>query len=407
MTSSQRKKSEGISPRHRRACDSRDGDACNCGDHLHWQAWAWDPASRKKIRKTFPTLAAAKAWRADATVAIRKQELRAIRSPTVAEAGDELIVGMKDGSIRARGGRQFKPSTIRSYEAALRERIVPALGRRRLSDVNRGDLMTLVERMLREGRDSSTIRNTLMPVRLLYRRALNAGVVSVNPTAGLALPASTGRRDRIATPPEAAVLLDALPEQDRALWAVALYGGLRAGEIGGLDWEAIDLDRGMITVERSWCWKSRTFVEPKTSSGRREVPMVGPLRKLLLEHQLRSGRREGLAFGRDGVRPFNGSALRTRALAAWQAAEVAPLACDVDAERRSGQPLPEFGYLTLHEARHTYCSTALAAGVSPAAVSRYAGHASVAFTLNRYVKALAGTEAGDAARIEAFLAAAN
>ena len=73
------------------------------------------------------------------------------------------------------------------------------------------------------------------------------------------------------------------------------------------------------------------------------------------------------------------------------------LACDLDAQRREGRPLPAHGYLTLHEARHTYCSTALAAGVSPAAVSRYAGHASVAFTLGRYVKALAGTEAGDAA----------
>ena len=83
-----------------------------------------------------------------------------------------------------------------------------------------------------------------------------------------------------------------------------------------------------------------------------------------------------------------------------------PLACDVDAERRDRRPLPKFGYLGLHEARHTYCSTMLAAGVSPAAVSRYAGHASVSFTLTRYVKALAGTEAGDAARMEAFLAAA-
>jgi integrase len=57
--------------------------------------------------------------------------------------------------------------------------------------------------------------------------------------------------------------------------------------------------------------------------------------------------------------------------------------------------------------RHTYCSTQLAAGVSPAAVSRYAGHASVSFTLARYVKALAGTEASDVARVEALLAAAE
>ena len=92
---------------------------------------------------------------------------------------------------------------------------------------------------------------------------------------------------------------------------------------------------------------------------------------------------------------------------AWEANELAPLACDVDAQRREGRPLPAHGYLTLHEGRHTYCSTQLAAGVSPAAVSRYAGHASVSFTLSRYVKALAGTEAGDVARVEALLAAAE
>lgn len=408
MSQPKRKRAEGIQPRHSKTCETRKDGTCTCGDLLHWQASAWDPVTRKKIRRTFPTLAAAKAWRADASVAIRKNELRAVRSPTVAEAADDLLAGMRDGSIRARAGREFKPSTINSYDASLRTRIVPALGRRRLSEVTRGDLMILVERMLREGLDPSTIRNVLMPVRLIYRRALNAGIVSVNPTVGLALPSSIGRRDRIATPPEAAALLAALPEADRALWGIALYAGLRAGEIGGLDWQAIDFDRGMITVERAWCWKSSSFVAPKSRSGRREVPMVGPLRQLLLEHRLRTGRRDGLVFvGRNGTGVFNGSALRTRALGAWKAAAIPPLACDVDTERRGGSPVPEFGYLTLHEARHTYCSTALAAGVSPAAVSRYAGHASVAFTLTRYVKALAGTEAGDAAAIEAFLTATS
>ena len=263
----------------------------------------------------------------------------------------------------------------------MQARIVPALGRRRLSDVARGDLMQLVERMLREGLDGSTIRNTLMPLRLMYRRALAAGQVSVNPTAGLDLPTGSGHRDRIATPADASALLAALPEKDRPLWGVALYTGLRAGEIAGLDWGAVDFERGVLVVERAWCYKTGSFVEPKSRSGRREVPMVGPLRQLLLEQRLRTGRRWGLVFGRDGTRPYNGPALRGRALKAWAKAEVPPLACDVDAERRDGRPLPAHGYLTLHEARHTYCSTALAAGVSPAAVSRYAGHASVAFNM--------------------------
>jgi integrase len=103
-------------------------------------------------------------------------------------------------------------------------------------------------------------------------------------------------------------------------------------------------------------------------------------------------------FGTDGARPFSASALRARALTAWKAPKVAALACDLDAARQECRELPPFGFLRLHEARHTYCSIQLAAGVSPAGVSRYAGHSSVSFTLSRYVHALAGTEAGDAAR---------
>jgi integrase len=132
--------------------------------------------------------------------------------------------------------------------------------------------------------------------------------------------------------------------------------------------------------------------------------MIGPLRALLLEHRMLTGRRDGLVFSLNGVRPFSTSALRTRAMAAWQAAEVPPLACDVAAHERDGRELPEHGHLGLHEGRHTYCSTLLAAGVSPAAVSRYAGHTSVAFTMARYVKAFGGTEAADARRVEALLA---
>lgn len=407
MSKPKRKRPEGIQPRHRRSCPARQDGDCNCGDRLHWQAATWDPVTRKKIRRTFPTLAAAKAWRGDAQVAVRRNELRAVRSPTVDEAADDLLTGMRDGSIRARGGREFKPSTIRSYELLLDQRIRPAFGRRRLADLTRGDLMALVEAMLREERDGSTIRNALMPVRLMYRRALAAGQVAVNPTAGLTLPSAEGRRDRIATPAEAAALLAALSVESRVLWAVALYAGLRAGEIAGLDWSAVDFEAGRITVERSWCGRSHTFVAPKSRAGRREVPMVGPLRQLLLEHRLRTGRREGLVFGANGTRPFSYSALKSRSLTAWERARVPPLQCDVDASRRDDRPVPEFGYLTLHEARHTYCSTVLAAGVSPAAVSRYAGHASVAFTLTRYVKALAGTEASDAGRLEAFLSATN
>lgn len=47
----------------------------------------------------------------------------------------------------------------------------------------------------------------------------------VDPTRGLRLPASTGRRERIATPDEARRLIEALRPRDRGLWATAMYAG--------------------------------------------------------------------------------------------------------------------------------------------------------------------------------------
>jgi integrase len=85
-----------------------------------------------------------------------------------------------------------------------------------------------------------------MPMRALYRRALSRGEVVVNPTSGLQLPAVRGRRERIATPDEAAALIDGAPENDRALWATAFYAGLRRGELMALRWEEIDLKAGLI-----------------------------------------------------------------------------------------------------------------------------------------------------------------
>jgi integrase len=52
-----------------------------------------------------------------------------------------------------------------------------------------------------EGREASTVRNALMPLRALYRYALTLDEVAVSPTTGIQLPAVRGRREGIARPP--------------------------------------------------------------------------------------------------------------------------------------------------------------------------------------------------------------
>lgn len=92
----------------------------------------------------------------------------------------------------------------------------------------------LADRLLAEGLDASTVKNTLNPLQAIYRRAVSRGQVAVNPTTNFELPATRGRRDRVVPPEQARRLLAALDDVDRPLWAAAIYAGLRRGELQAL-----------------------------------------------------------------------------------------------------------------------------------------------------------------------------
>jgi integrase len=65
--------------------------------------------------------------------------------------------------------------------------------------------------------------------------------------------------------------------KDRALWATALYAGLRRGELAGLHAADVDLATGVIRVERGWD-QIEGEVAPKSKQGRRKVPIPAVLR---------------------------------------------------------------------------------------------------------------------------------
>jgi integrase len=371
----------GIEVRHAKACASRDGRRCNC--HPTFQASAYSARDEKRLKKTFPTLAAARTWRLETQVAIHRGKLRAPSAVTLAEAGEDLIGGMQSGKVRTKAGDLYKPSAIRGYERSLRDRLLPSLGGKRLGDVQRRDVQHLADELLGEGLDPSTVRNVLMPLRVIYRRAIEDGDLAVNPTSNLRLPAVRGRRERIASPEEAQLLLAALPERDRALWATALYAGLRRGELMALRWDDVDLAQGVIHVERSYDEKARVEIEPKSRAGRRTIPIVGALRDELVAHKTRERRDSGLVFGSTEEKPFVTSNVWRRAQVAWRHADL--------------------NAIGLHEARHTFASTLIAAGVNAKAITTYMGHASIQTTYDLYGKLMPGSEAEAAALVDAYL----
>lgn len=369
---------EGIEVRHRKGCRSHSGGRCGC--QPSYRAIVWSNAERKQIRRTFPTLAEAKAWRSDAGTAVRKGVLRAPAPTTIREAWEAWLEGAKAGLIQNRSGEPYKPSAIRGYEKAMRREVLPVFGSTKLTTLRVVDLQDLVDELQARPVSPSTIVTVLNPLRAIYRRALNRGEVSVNPTRGLELPAVTGRRDRIASPDEAERLIAAVRKADRPIWATAMYAGLRRGELMALLWEHVDLAAGVIRVERSW-----DVVEGpiglKSRAGLRKVPIAGVLRDYLDEHQLRTGG-EGLVFG-DGFSPFAPRRLSESADLAWESKGLTRI--------------------TLHECRHTFASLMIAAGVNAKALSTYMGHANIGITLDRYGHLMPGNEEEAASLLDSYL----
>jgi integrase len=352
--------------------------------HKTFRARLWSNRDGRRITKTFPTMAAAKSWRRDALKAMEQGTLRPPTRQTIEQAAEAWTAGAREGLIRTRSGNPYKPSAIRGYDRALRLRVLPRVGHFQLADLRRTDLQDFIDKMQGDGLSPSTIDCTLNPLRAIYRRALARGEVGTNPVRGLELPRGEQKRDRIASPEEADKLLSALPAGDRAVWATAMYAGLRRGELIALDWSAVDLGSGLIQVERSWDYYEG-FIGLKSKAGKRKVPIAGVLRDYLDAHRLRTGGR-GLAFGA-GDEPLNVDKLIKRADKAWEAGDL--------------------NRITLHECRHTFASLMIAAEVNAKALSTYMGHANIGITLDRYGHLMPGNEEEAAGLLDAYLERAN
>lgn len=301
---------------------------------------------------------------------------------TLSEFAETWLAGVKAGTILKRSGERYKPAVVRGYEADLRRYVLDDLGAHRLSALHRRDLQALVDRLVADGKSASKVHNVVMPLRSIYRYALEWDEVELNPTANLRLPSPSGARDRAVSPTEAEALFEALPEDDRALWRTALYAGLRRGELRGLRWSDVELDANIITVQRGWD-EHEGEIEPKSRKGRRTVPIAEPLRLVLLEHKARTGRRgTDFVFGRTVTLPFTPTHVRKRALQAWAVAAVGSFL-------RGGAG--NLGPIGLHDLRHSYVSLMHDAGFSLERIGDYVGHSS-AYMTDRYRHLLDGHE---------------
>jgi integrase len=180
------------------------------------------------------------------------------------------------------------------------------------------------------------------------------------------------------TPEQANQLLEAASgDRLEALYVLMLTSACRLGELLGLRWTAVDLDRGemQITTAMKDVQGHRWSGRPKTPHSRRTIPLTPVAIASLKRHKLRQAE-ERLKHGPE----WNPTQLvfTTGTGTAYSQTNF-----------RKQQYIPmlekaKLPYIRPHDLRHTAATLLLLEGVQPLVVSEMLGHASVAFKLQTY-----------------------
>ena len=314
-----------------------------------------------------------------------QRELRALIADVEAgrQTGNATLVSELLMRWLELSAQELSPTTLREYRRLADKRIIPAIGAVPLIKLT---TRQLDEYYLALSRDAGLSPASVRQVHSIVRRALRQGVrwgwiehnVAVNATK------PRMRRSTI-TAPSMARVHELLGDADRhdasfgVLVRVAIATGMRRGELCGLRWCDIDLDRRNVNVTQAIvAVPNGTEVKAPKSGAARRVTIDETTTNLLRGHRSAMEQRAAAGDERlldDGYvfsHELNGSR---------------PLHPDnVTAAFRR---LPSNnGTVRLHDLRHAHATQLLSNGVDISAVSSRLGHANASTTLNIYAHAL-------------------
>lgn len=280
-----------------------------------------------------------------------------------------------------------KRTTYIKYEMHVRLYLVPLLGTRRLESLTTANVRRMLSDVTKQS-SAATAKESHRVLRTALAAACREELISRNVVQLVPAPRVEPRELRPWSLDETLTFLEAArtdPLYTAFVLAVAL--GLRRGEILGLQWKDVDLDRRTLTVRTTLNRGGKELYLDTTKNRRaRVIPIplmcVAPLRW----QRLRQADR------------------RATAGAEWHES-------DYVFTTRSGRPIePRNLYrsflriassaglpqIRLHDTRHGCASLLFAAGVAPRTVMEILGHSQIAVTMNVY------THVSDADRREAM-----
>jgi len=305
---------------------------------------------------------------------------------TVKEYLTQWLAGLPSTGLR--------PSTVDGYRRNC-DYVIPVLGPRRLDRVTPLDLDALYTSLLASGlrqREGGLSPRSVRYVHVVIHKALSdavrKGLLARNVAERASPPsAKSTRAPEMAwwTPAQLRTFLDLTAKEAHGpLFRVAAMTGMRRGEVCGLRWSDVDLEKARIEVRQQLLVVrspgapdgGRQFSErTKTDHGRRSVDL-DPTTVAVLKAQQTRQKRHRVAMGAGWSNEHDlvftepdGQPLDPESVAMVFTRRVA----------RSGLPRIRF-----HDLRHTHVAHLIAAGEQPLLIARRLGHASAAFTQDRY-----------------------
>ncbi|EOH94183.1 tyrosine-type recombinase/integrase [Enterococcus pallens] len=185
-----------------------------------------------------------------------------------------------------------KPATYSSYLSKLRKYIWPHIGKMALYELDEATIHQMIQGWIQAGLSLSSIKVIFRIVKQSLKFAIQKELLQKNPCEWIQLPKGPKEKVHALTSNEQQRLEKVVSsEKDLRAKAVilAMETGMRIGEIAGLKWEAVDLDRRLIKVNHTY---QRILSEagdktilhlgpPKSESSHRVIPMTSKLHQLL------------------------------------------------------------------------------------------------------------------------------